>query len=216
MNLDIELITGDINQVESLDFLLLGYKNPLREKICKQTNSVFQSIDNEGWSFPHQYELLTHPSYKWKKVAAIKFRSNGKVHETQFARISSPLSTAIKQPNVKSIGILPPTWRNPSYCALGVIYSLWLIGYVHACSINYRHITSETIKQLYPNPSGVKFKIVTLNGIEHFEKVMQNDYEIMWDFLKQLGNKQQNNLFKFSYKRLRKTLVIFNVTKTSV
>lgn len=62
-----------------------------------------------------------------EKVAAIKFRSNGKLNKNQFVRISSALTTALKQPHIKTIGILPPTWRNPSYCALGVIYLLLIL-----------------------------------------------------------------------------------------
>ncbi len=217
MNLDIELITGDINQVGNLDFLLLGHKNPLREKICRETNSTFQNIDSESGWFPHHYELLANPSYKWKRVAAIKFRSNGKLNETQFSRISSALTTALKQSNVKFIGILPPTWRNPNYCALGVIYSLWLIGYASANFTKsfYPYITSDIIRQVYPNPTNVKFKIVSYTGIEHFEEVLQNDCTIMWDFLKTICKKQQNNPFKFSYKQLRNIPIIFNITKTS-
>ena len=118
MNLNIELINGDVNQVSGIDFLLIGHKNPLREQILRETNVSFKIMDSQSLMFPHQYELLQAPVYKWKQVAAIKFRANDKISETQFARISIPITAALKQPSLKSIGILPPTWRNPSYCCL--------------------------------------------------------------------------------------------------
>lgn len=73
MNLNVELITGDINQVGDLNFLLIGHKNLLREQICRETNSAFESTNSESWFFPHQYELLEAPFYKWKRIVAIKF-----------------------------------------------------------------------------------------------------------------------------------------------
>ena len=96
MHLQLELITGNANHIGNLDFLLLGHKNPLRGQICEEADSVFQPIDSESWSHPHQYEVLEAPSYKWKKVVAIKFRSNGKTNESQFVKISSPINTALK------------------------------------------------------------------------------------------------------------------------
>jgi hypothetical protein len=213
MNLQLELITGDVNQIGDLDFLLLGHKNPLRRRICEETSSVFQPIDSESWSYPHQYEFLEEPSYKWKRVAAIKFRSNGKISETQFVRISSPISTALKQPDIRSIGILPPTWHNPSYCALGIIYSLWLLGYVSASGA--RSPYPEVMKELFPSPAKVKFKIISQTGTEDFENVLKNDCDVMWKFFKQL-QKKELSWTGCSYKSYRKVLVRFEVTKMDV
>lgn len=109
MDLNVELITGDVNLLGDLDFLLIGHKNRLRQQIYRDTKSSVRSVNSESWMFPHEYELLEAPSYKWEKVVAIKFRANGRISETQFVRISSPISMALKQPGIESIGILPPT-----------------------------------------------------------------------------------------------------------
>ena len=100
MNLQVELITGDVTRLGELDFLSIGHKNPLRECICRESETTFNIVNSESWMFPHQYELLESPSFKWKKTAAIKFRSNGKISETQFVRISSPICTVLKQPSI--------------------------------------------------------------------------------------------------------------------
>ncbi|HEY9878518.1 MAG TPA: hypothetical protein V6D29_08680 [Leptolyngbyaceae cyanobacterium] len=214
MKLRVELVTGDVNQLGELDFLLIGHKNPLREQVCRETNSVFKKMDSESWLFPHQYELLETPSYKWKRVAAIKFRSNGRISETQFVRISSPISTALKQPHTESVGILPPTWRNPQYCALGVIYSLWVIGY--AAASGARSSYPDVMSQLYPNPSGVTFKVISQTGTEYFTEVLQNDCMLMWDFVRKLCKTQKDSFFGFSYKLLRKIPVTFDITERSL
>ncbi len=213
MNLHLELITGDVNQIGNLDFLLLGHKNPLRRQICEEADSVFQFIGSESWLHPHQYDFLEAPSYKWKKVAAIKFRANGKICETQFVRISSPISTALKQPDIESIGILPPTWRNPNYCALGIIYSLWLLGYASASGA--RSHFPDVMKELFPSPANVKFKIISQAGTEHFENVLKDDCDVMWKFFKKLL-KEELSWTGSSYKSYRKVPVRFEVTKIQV
>jgi len=180
MNLNIELISGDVNQVGGIDFLLIGHKNPLREQIRRETDASFKIMDSESWMFPHQYELLEAPVYKWKQVAAIKFRANGKISETQFVRISSPITTALKQPSIESIGILPPTWRNPRYCALGVIYSLWIIGYAHVSS------KGLVRKLFFPSPAHAQFKIISQTGTEYFEEVLKDDCHLLWKFVREL------------------------------
>jgi hypothetical protein len=213
MNLQLELITGDVNQIGDLDFLLLGHRNPLRRQICEETSSVFQPIESESWSHPHQYEFLEAPSYKWKKVAAIKFRANGKISETQFVRISSPIKTALKQPDVRNVGILPPTWHNPSYCALGIIYSLWLLGY--AAASGARSSCPGVMKELFPSPANVRFKIISQTGTEHFENVLKDDCDLMWKFFKQLP-KGELSWTDYSYKSYGKIPVRFEVTKIQV
>ncbi|HBQ97531.1 MULTISPECIES: hypothetical protein [unclassified Roseofilum] len=55
MNLNIELVSGDINEVGELDFLLLGYKNPLLEQIARETHASFKSIESASWMFPHHF-----------------------------------------------------------------------------------------------------------------------------------------------------------------
>lgn len=210
MNLNIELVSGDINEVGELDFLLLGHNNPLLEQITRETHTSFKSIDSASWMFPHQYQLLDAPGYKWKQVAAIKFRANGKIRETQFARISSPITTALKQPQVKLIGILPPTWRNPSYCALGVIYSLWIIGYASASS-------TRLMRELFfPNPSSATFKIISQTGTEYFEDVLKEDCQVMWEFVNELCQKRKDDPLFCSYKNLKKHRVTFNVSQVSM
>ncbi len=213
MNIQLELITGDVNQIGDLDFLLLGHKNPLRQQICEETNCLFKPMDSESGSHPHQYEFLEAPAYKWRKIAAIKFRANGKISETQFVRISSPISAALKQPDIRSIGILPPTWRNPSYCALGIIYSLWLQGYAFASGA--RGPFPDVMKEIYPSPANVKFKIISRTGTEHFENVLRNDCDVMWKFFKKLL-KQELSQTGYSYKSYRKVSVRFEVAKVQV
>jgi hypothetical protein len=214
MNLKLQLITGDINQIESLDFLLLGHKNPLCEQIRKETSSDFRVRDSESWMFPHQYKFLEAPSYKWKKVAAIKFRANGKISETQFVRISSPIATALKQQNIRSIGILPPTWRNPSYCALGIIYAIWINGY--AAAFGARSSYPEAMKEIYPSPAGVAFKIISQVGTAEFENVLKDDCELMWRFLKRLLKQQSESPWTHQYKSFRRISVKFDVTKIQI
>jgi hypothetical protein len=218
MNLSIELITGNVNQVNELDFLLVGHKNPLREQICRETDSTFKVINSDNWFSPHQYKILEAPSYKWKKVAAIKFRSNGKLSGTQFAKISSPISTALKQPYIQSIGILPPTtWRNPSYCALGVIYSLWTIGCVATAS-RVRPRFPDLIDEIFPSPSNKTFKIISRTGTDDFEEILKNDFKVMWDFFDQLCERQKDNplISQSELKRLRIIPVEFNFTKIKI
>ena len=207
MNLNIELISGDVNQVSGIDFLLIGHKNPLREQILRETDASFKIMDSESWMFRHQYELLEAPVYKWKQVAAIKFRANGKISETQFARISSPITTALKQPLIESIGILPPTWRNPRYCALGVIYSLWIIGYAHVSSKGFVR------KLFFPSPAHVQFKIISQTGIEYFEEVLQDDCHLLWKFIKELCEQRKDDYLFDSYKQFKRRNVTFNVSK---
>lgn len=214
MNLNVELVTGDVNRVDSIDFLLIGHKNPLREQICRETDSLFKIVDSESWMFPHKYELLEAPFYKWKQVAAIKFRANGKICETQFARISSPITTALKQSQIKSIGILPPTWHNPKYCALGVIYSLWLIGY--AAASGARSYYPDVMIELFPNPANVKFKIISQTGTEHFQEVLKNDCDLMWKFVKKLCKQRKDDPLIPPYKHLRKITVDFNISQRLV
>lgn len=211
MNLNVELITGDVNKVDGIDFLLIGHKNPLREQIRKETGSFFKTVDSESWIFPHQYELLTVPSYKWKQVAAIKFRANGKIDETQFARISSPITTALRKPQMKSIGILPPTWRNPEYCALGVIYSLWIVGYAVTSAANWSG--PDLASELFPNPTNKKFKIISQTGTEYFEEVLKNDCDLMWKFVERLGQQRKDDLFGIPTITIKKNTVIFNISK---
>ena len=208
MNLNIELINGDVNRLGELDFLLIGHKNPLREKICRETDSTFRRVDSESWLFPHRYELLEDPSYKWKTVAAIKFRANGKISETQFVRISSPIATSLKRSHTQSIGILPPTWHNPSYCALGVIYSLWIIG--HAAASGARSPYPDVMRELFPSPSNVTFKIISQTGTEYFEEVLKDDCNLMRNFVKRLCKQQKDTPFVSTYKQLRKIPVTFN------
>ncbi|MGB8703230.1 MAG: hypothetical protein WCD18_27755 [Thermosynechococcaceae cyanobacterium] len=81
MNLQLELIAGDVNRIGDLDFLLLGHKNPLRKQICEETDSVFKPIDSESWSHPHQYEFLEEPSYKWKRVGNMSITAGKGEHE---------------------------------------------------------------------------------------------------------------------------------------
>lgn len=214
MNLNVELISGDVNKVDEIDFLLIGHKNPLREQICRETDSSFEIVDSESWSFPHKYELLEAPSYKWKQVAAIKFRANGKISETQFVRISSPIASALKQPQIESIGILPPTWHNPEYCALGVIYSLWIIGYAAASAA--RSSYSDILSELCPSPSDSKFKIVSQTGTEYFEAVLKDDCDLMWKFIKKLCKQQKDDPWSPSYKNLKQISVTFNVSKSFI
>ena len=204
------IISGDVNQVGNIDFLLIGHKNLLRNRICKETDASFKIMDSESWMFPHQYELLEAPSYKWKKVVAIKFRANGKISENQFVRISSPIATALKQPSIESIGILPPTWRNPRYCALGVIYSLWVIGYAYVSS---KGLVREL---LYSNPEPTQFKIISQTGTEYFEEVLKDDCQLMWKFVKELCEKPKNKSLFYSYKQYKKMNVTFNVSKISI
>ena len=211
MNLNIELMTGDVNQVDRIDFLLIGHKNPLREQICQETASLFQSVDSESLMFPHKYELLESFSYKWKQVAAIKFRANGKISETQFVRIISPIATALKQPQVEYIGILPPTWRNPQYCAIGVVYSLWCIGYAAASSEKF-----SVMRELFPDPTNAKFKIISEMGTEYFEAVLKDNCDLMWDFINKLCERQKDDFMFYSYKQLKKIPVTFNVSKISI
>lgn len=217
MILKLELITGDINQIGNLDFLLLGHKNPLRDQICRETDSDFEIIDSESSWFPHQYEFLDVLSYKWKKVAAIKFRANGRISETQFVRISSPIHTALKQQGIRSVGILPPTWRNPSYCSLGIIYSLWINAYAYESGA--RSSYSEILRELYPSPAEVTFKIVSRTGIEHFEDVLKDDCDLMWKFVKKFLKQQKKNspwLYYYPYKKCRKIPVSFDVTRIHI
>jgi len=213
MKLNVELITGDVNKVDGIDFLLIGHKNPLREQICKETGSFFKGVDSESWFFPHKYELLEVPSYKWKQVAAIKFRANGKIDETQFARISSPICTALKKPQIESIGILPPTWRNPEYCALGVIYSLWIVGYAAASAANWSY---PGMSELFPNPANRKFKIISQTGREYFEEVLKNDCDLMWKFVERLCKQRKNHLVRIPKNTVKKNTVIFNISKSLI
>ena len=180
----------------------------MRERICQESNATFNMVNSESWAFPHQYELLESPSYKWEKTAAIKFRSNGKISETQFTRISSPISTALKQPSIRSIGIVPPTWHNPQYCALGVIYSLWIIGY--AAASNETSDYPEIMKDLFPSPENTTFKIISQSGIEHFEEVLKDDCSLMWDFVRNICS--QDDLL-YTYEEWRELPVIFKVKK---
>jgi hypothetical protein len=214
MILNVELITGDVNGVDGIDFLMIGHKNPLRDKICREANTAFKSVDSESWMFPHKYELLEAPSYKWKQVAAIKFRANGKISETQFVRISSPVATALKQPQIKSIGILPPTWHNPRYCALGIIYSLWVIGYGAASGA--RSYYPDLMSELFPSPSNVIFKIVSQTGTEYFEEVLKDNCNLMWEFVQQLCKQRKDDPLFSPYKHWKKIPVNFNVSKSSI
>lgn len=212
MNLDIELITGDINQLDKLDFLLIGHKNPLYEQICRETNFSFKEVYCKSWMFPHQYKLLEVPFYKWKQVAAIKFRANGKISETQFVRISCPIETAVKQPQIESIGILPPTWRNPEYCALGVIYSLWIIGYGAAFYLQSSY--SNEMREFFPDPTNKKFKIISQTGTEYFEAVLENNGDLMWKFIKKLCKQRKNDPWLYyPYRKFKEIPVSFNVSK---
>ncbi|MBZ8182842.1 hypothetical protein [Oscillatoria salina] len=214
MNLNVELITGDVNKVDGIDFLLIGHKNPLREQICRETGSLFKAVDSETWMFPHKYELLEVSSYKWKQVAAIKFRANGKIGETQFVRISSPIATALKKPQIESIGILPPTWRNPEYCALGVIYSLWIIGY--AAASGARSSYPDLMNELFPNPANVKFQIISQTGTEYFEEILKNDCDLMWKFVRRLCKQRKDNLYAIPKSTEKKIPVIFNISKSLI
>ncbi|GAB4525249.1 MAG: hypothetical protein Tsb0014_04430 [Pleurocapsa sp.] len=155
--------------------------------------------------------MLETPDYKWKTIAAIKFRANNKVSETQFARISNALSIAIKNFDAKNIGILPPTWRNPQYCALGVIYAIWLMGY--SGEFISKSSYPEVAATYYPNPQNVIFKIISQTGTGYFEEVLENDCQIMWSFLKKLNNKNKDNFLSFDYQELKKMRIQFNVTK---
>ncbi|GAB4525245.1 MAG: hypothetical protein Tsb0014_04420 [Pleurocapsa sp.] len=54
MQLNIELITGDVRQIDNLDFLIIGSKNQLKQIICQETCSFFQTKNSECMFFPHQ------------------------------------------------------------------------------------------------------------------------------------------------------------------
>lgn len=211
MDLNVELLTGDVNSIEKLDFLLIGHKNPLYKQICRETNASFMSVNSESYVFPHQYELLKAPSYKWKQIAAIKFRANGKISDTQFIRISIPIVTALKQEPINSIGIMPPTWRNPEYCALGVIYALWMIG--HAAASGGRSYYSGVMNKRFRSPRNVKFTIISQTGIEYFEEVLKNDCDLMWKFIQELCKQRKDYPLFSAYKYWRKYSVNFNVEK---
>ena len=215
MNLKVELITGDVNEIGQLDFLLIGHKNPLRQQICAESGACFIEKESESWMYPHKYELLQAPAYKWKRVAAVKFRPNGKVNETQFARISEPIGTALKQSRIRSVGILPPTWRNPSYCALGIIHSLWTIGY--AAEVLPKTALRDTAGKLVYNAANTQFKIISDTGTEYFEEVLKDDCLLMWSFIKQYCKKWKDDFFLAdSYKQLRRCEVTFDVSKRRI
>lgn len=209
MIINLELVTGDVRRIGQLDFLLMGHKNPLRDEICRETGSQFKTVKSESWLFPHHYEVLNAPDYQWRKVAAVKFRANGKISETQFVRISSPITAALKASHIQTMGIVPPTWRNPGYCALGVIYALWVIGYaaVSAARSPYPDLMGEP----FPDPSHVTFKVIAQTGIEHLEAVLKDDCHLMWGFIQQLCQQKKDELFAPDYKTLRKIPVKFNV-----
>lgn len=205
MNLNVELIAGDVNQVRPLDFLLMGHKNPLREQICKETQAAFELVYHQGMLSSHLYELLEAPSYRWRRIAAVKFRSNNKLSETQFSRISAPLVTVLENyDDVKSVGILPPSWRNPQYCALGVVYSLWLLGYAEQ--------TSKSV-EFSSTPSSIGYRVISNSGIYDFEKVLEDDCKLMWDFIRKLCKAHREDILMPSYRQLRKVPIHFIVTK---
>ncbi|WP_310488825.1 hypothetical protein [Chamaesiphon sp. VAR_69_metabat_338] len=216
MEIKLELITGDVNQVGDLDFLLMGHKNHLRDRILKETDSKFDVLEAKSWLYSNQYELLEAPEYKWKRIAAINFRPNSgrSLSETQFSKISRVISVALKSFNAQSIGILPPTWRNPRYCALGVIYSLWITAYSNQANAVAPY---NILQELYPSPASTNFKIISLTGTEYFEEVLQDDCKLMWNFIKAFCKQQNaNNAAWFSspqYKQFKKYPVTFNISK---
>lgn len=211
MILNVELVTGDVNKIKDLNFLLIGHKNPLRKEICRETNSVFKLIDSEPSDFPHQYELLEDLSYKWKSIAAIKFRSNRKLSRTQIFRIKSPITTALKA-DTQIVGILPPTWRNPDYSALGIVYSLWSIACAYQTA-SESNLPNDMVVKLFPDPSNVKFEIISVTGIEYFEQVLRNDCELMWNFIQKLYAQEKKIAI---YELIKENYIKFNVTNRSI
>lgn len=215
MNIKVELITGDVNEIEQLDFMLIGHKNPLRQQICIESGACFIEKESESWMYPHTYELLQAPAYKWKQVAAIKFRPNGKVNETQFSRISNPIGTALEESYVGSVGILPPTWRNPSYCALGVIHSLLIIGC--AAKILPKTGLGQAAGYVAYNAANTQFKIISDTGTEYFEEVLKDDCLLLWSFIRRYCKKRKDDfLLADSYKQLRRCGVTFDVSKRRI
>ncbi len=216
MEIQLELITGDVNRVDDLDFLLMGHKNHLRDRILKETGSKFNVLEAESLMSSNQYELLEAPAYKWKQIAAINFRPNsgGRLSETQFSKISRVIGVALKSFNSQSIGILPPTWRNPRYCALGVIYAIWITAYSNQANSTAPY---TILQEFYPSPASTNFKIISLTGTEYFEEVLQDDCKLMWDFIKAFCNQQYaNNAAWFSsseYKQFKKYPVTFSISK---
>ena len=54
MEIKLELITGDVNQIDDLDFLIMGHKNHLRDRILKETDSKFYVLEDDCklmWDF---------------------------------------------------------------------------------------------------------------------------------------------------------------------
>lgn len=215
VKIKLELITGDVNQINDLDFLIVGHKNHLRDRILKETGSKFDILEAKSLLYSNQYELLEAPLYKCKRVAAINFRPNsgGKLSETQFAKISRVINVALRSFNAQSVGILPPTWRNPRYCALGVIYSLWMTAYANQS--NTMSPYGYILQEFYPNPANTNFKIISQTGTEHFEEVLQDDCRLMWDFIKAFC-KQQNDRTLWNapqYETLLRYPVTFDISK---
>ena len=215
MEIKLELITGDVNQVNDLDFLILGHKNNLRDRVLKETGSKFEIRNAKSIFYSNQYELLEAPLYKWKRVAAINFRSNSgrKLSETQFSKISRVIGVALRSFDAQSVGILPPTWRNPPYCALGVIYSLWITAYANQSNAAAPY--GDILQEFYPNPASINFKIISQTGTEYFEEVLQDDCKLMWDFIKAFC-KQQNDSNAWGaphYQTLLRYPVTFNISK---
>ena len=142
-------------------------------------------------------------NYKWKRIAAVKFRANSKINEAQFARISSVVAVALKNFQTKSIGILPVTWKNPEYC-VGTIYAIWLMGYAGEC----------IEKSPYPNPKNATLKVISQTGTKYFEEILRNVCQKMWDFWKKLGDKNKDDWLTYSFQELKNSNVEFNLTKT--
>ena len=181
MIISLQLIKGDVRDVEGIDRLLFGRRCPLRAIVTEETREPFcrQRQWYSGIEYP--YEVLHAYNYRWNTVLSVDFRSHNKLTTMQFLRIYLSLLYVLSRKRQSgSIAIMPFSARNPEYVALGTIYALWLAA----------HNRSEYWGSQQSRRDKLQFKIISDDGIEPYEAVLANRCKRMWEFLDSVFRRQ--------------------------
>jgi len=208
MVIKLELVTGDIEKLGELDYVIMGQKNPLMQKVCTETGGEFQAMPSESFLYPSPWKLLSAPYYIWKYVACVNVRRK-RYPESQYSRISEALAYAVKQTDARTIAMLPVSWREPDYVAVGMIYALWCVGFA----------ATGVFKQEYRrcHLQERQFLIVSADGVEPFERVLENDCRLLWQYIRKVNwvyNQTAKGIFpRQTITDLRRKNITFAITK---
>ncbi len=211
MLIKLELVTGDIQQLGELDYVIMGQKNPLRQKVCAETGGGFQAMPSESFLYPSSWKLLAAPNYRWKHIACVSLRRK-RYPESQYSRISEALAYGVKHTNARTIAMLPLSWREPDDVAVGMIYALWCVG------LAATGVFKDEYRRCHLQDR--QFLIVSADSVEPFERVLANDCRLLWQYIRKVNwvyNQTAKGIFpRQQINDLKRKNITFAITKRTL